>query len=222
MSDEPDQILPINYISILESLPATDAEAIKKMGEELVESRHYAAMGRVADNWAYFESVVDTWSIKLVDMPIRWGICFTAQIAGITRKLDAFISLARLRKLPVGMVDKLCKFAETAKGLSERRNRLIHDVWFFNHPEPPQHLEATARKKLRIKFIPTPTTELLKFAVDINANREKFETMAEAIIALPRTSPKTSAQDTDQKDRDDHPLDSDPPKPHIPQKPSPE
>jgi hypothetical protein len=117
--------------TLLGSVPPTDPAIIYHTEEQLAERMHYAAIGRVASYWSFFEVIVDMWSMRLAGIHYRRGLCL-AQISGIGRKLDAFISLARLRDLPLGVPDKLNKFAESAQGLSEKRNRLVHDVWFLS------------------------------------------------------------------------------------------
>jgi|SRR5271166_1087330 len=126
--------------------------------------------------------------MKLAGIHLRSGLCFTAQIAGIVRKLDAFIALSRLRKISDDTVDKLCKFADAAQGLSERRNRVIHDVWYFDHPSPPERQEVTAKRKLRVQGIPTSTDELLQFAEDILILLDRFEDLANLVISSPNLS----------------------------------
>jgi hypothetical protein len=156
------------------------------------EHNHYAALGRVAAAWSFLEAGVDTACIRLADIASESGVCLTSQIAGIGRKLDAYISLARLRPLPKELIEKLDKFAKRAQGVSERRNRIVHDIWFFNHPEPPERLEATARKRLRIEYIPTKTEDILKTAWDINDLHNEFDVLAQAVETWPPPSPDIS------------------------------
>ena len=195
-----------------EPIPSTDPEVIKRMGEELIENRHYEAIGRVVVNWSFLESTVDTWSMNLTKISVRQGLCFTAQISGIGRKLDAFIALARLRKLPENLVKELEKFSQSAQGQAERRNRIVHDSWFFAHPALPHRLEITARRKLIVREHPTSTEELMKFANEIYDIQEKFESFANKVIAAsPQASSKTNALASDQTPDSDHPPHDTPP-----------
>jgi hypothetical protein len=122
---------------------------------QLEERNHLSAIGRVAAAWSTFEAVVDTGCIRLAGLETENGVCLTSQIAGILRKLDAYIALARLRTLPDELVKKLNKFHDKAREAGEKRNRLVHDVWYFKQHGPPERLEATARRLLRLEYIPT-------------------------------------------------------------------
>jgi hypothetical protein len=179
--------------SLLDSVPPTPPEVLKRIGESQKEQQHYAAVGRVAAAWSYFEAVIDTEAINLADIEGRIGVCFTAQVAGSARKLDAYISLAReLHDLPSKLIEDFDKFAKKTAGLSERRNRHVHDVWFFDHPNPPKRLEATARKLLRLEFIPAPVEKILELARDITSHAEEFDALIERVKAAPRALPETS------------------------------
>jgi hypothetical protein len=90
------------------------------------------------------------------------------------------------------LIDKLEKFAKKAQGISEKRNRLVHDIWFFNHPEPPERLEATARKLLRFKYIPTMTEDIVRCSWDIGNLTGEFDVLAQAVETWKLPSPDTS------------------------------
>jgi hypothetical protein len=155
------------------------------------EHNHYAAIGRVAAAWAHFEALVDIYSTELAQIDAKTGLCFTTQIAGSGRKLDAYISLARLsRELPDKLIKELNIFAKDTLGLSEQRNRIVHDLWFFNHPAEPERLEASAKKLLRFEYIPTSTEALLKFSTQIDNHAEKFVELTDRIAAAPHPSPE--------------------------------
>jgi hypothetical protein len=116
MPDEEDYRLPRTILSeALSSTPRLTPEEIKRWQETIIENKHYAAIGRAAVSWAFFESIVDGWSLNIAGIHMRPGLCFTAQIYGIGRKLETFISLARLRQLPSTLVVKLEDFYRRAK-----------------------------------------------------------------------------------------------------------
>jgi hypothetical protein len=184
MSDEDDSAPPPR--SLL-------AEALAKRWQETaVEDKHFAAMGRVATNWAYLEALVDLRSMKLAGMHVSPGLCFTTQIFGINRKLDAFISLARLQKIPDSLVTKLNDFAREARCYGGRRDRVMHDTWEFVHPEPPERMEIMAQKRLIVRPVATPTEELIKLANAIRDLSDLFNDLAEQVSAVPRSSPEKS------------------------------
>jgi hypothetical protein len=145
---------------------------------------HYAAIGRVASEWAAFETTIDSRAIALAGLSPELAVCFTAQIAGWTRKLDAYISIARL----CGMVkaqSKLNIFAKDTQGLAEQRNRIVHDPWVGT--TRPHRLEATARKKLRLEFIEMPTAEVSAFASKITEHINRLDDLADEILAEIKT-----------------------------------
>jgi hypothetical protein len=180
--------------SFISSIPPGDPEEVKRTLERRIGSQHYAAIGRVAANWAFLESAVDIWSMKLAGVHARAGLCFTSQIAGIKRKLDAFIALSRLRNLPGDTVDKLCKFADQAQGQSERRNRIVHDVWIFEHPSTPARHAITAQRKLLVQEIPMSTEEVLVFADSIFNLVDRLDDLANIVLSSPKLSPEQPPQ----------------------------
>ncbi len=185
MSDEPPK-------TILGSLPPTDPAEIKAMQEGRIEMLHYAAIGRVAASWSYFEALIDSSTIRLAAVEVPIGVCFTAQIAGPGRKLDAFIALARFKGISKGLAEDLEAFAKMARGLSEQRNRAIHDTWFFPHPETPMRVEATAVKTLRLLHIPVTTQELLRLNENIHDLQGRFAILLARVHVELHPSPGTS------------------------------
>lgn len=142
---------------------------------------HYAAIGRVAAEWAFFERIIDAWSLDYAAVTEQIGVCFTAQIMGSRAKLDAFISLAGLFGASKSRLAGLRRFAQNIVGLAEQRNRAIHDMWELTDPKKPQRHEATARKVVRLLKIHVPTNELLDLADTIKKTRLKFNMMAAEI-----------------------------------------
>jgi hypothetical protein len=183
--------------TLMGGLPQTDESDdmfIAAMKNSKAEHNHYAAIGRVAAAWSYLEASVDTASIRLAGVDSDVGVCLTSQIAGIGRKLDAYIALSRLRKLPSELIDRLNKFSQKAAGLGEKRNRFVHDIWFFNHPGPPERLEATARKLLRFEYIPTKTDDIVRFAWELGDLNGDFDVLSQAVETWPLSSSDISPQ----------------------------
>ncbi len=136
------------------------ANPASKFASALLTSNHFAAIGRVASDWALFETVVNFQSVELAQIQRSIGACFTAQISGIARKLDAYISLARQRGAKPGTISELCEFATDAGRVAEQRNRIVHDPWVLDDPLNPTRVEITARKKVRVEWIPVSTSEV--------------------------------------------------------------
>jgi hypothetical protein len=171
--------------SMADGPPHTDKKKLFEAWEELA-SNHYAALGVVASNWAIFETTIDIWNLKLADIPAQFGTCFTAQIAGSGRKLDAFISIVKLLGIKKPSADTLEKFAKKAGYLAERRNRAIHDPWDLSDPNNPKRLESTARKKLKLQDVLVSTDEILNLAGDIATLRNEFDAIASEVMSGPR------------------------------------
>lgn len=146
---------------------------------------HYAAIGRVASEWASFEAAIDTASLNMADIDVKVSVCFTAQIQGSARKLDTYIALARL-KGATKTVEELNVFAKDTQGLQEQRNRIVHDPWVGL--TKPHRLEATARKLLRLMFISVPTEEVLEIARKIILHENRFNALDEKVTLDVKTS----------------------------------
>ena len=128
---------------------------------------HFAAIGKVAEAWAAVELTIDMGVWRLAGVEEQFGACVTSQIAGGARKLDAFISLAKLRGADDKLTKRINKFAETARQLQERRNRVVHDPWIFHDEDGPQRYEVSARRIAKMDLIPVPTTAVLALAQEI-------------------------------------------------------
>jgi hypothetical protein len=194
MSDTPDEDEshsgPLLPTTLLGAQPPTDPLILKRMAEEHIEKSHYAAMGRVAANWAFLEATVDSGSIFLCNVHARHGLCLASQIFGINRKLDAYISLARLRPLPQGLITKLTDFAEDSRRLGGRRDRIMHDTWEFEHPSPPTRFEILAQKKLTVRVVTETTEAILQVADDIDKLITRFGALEMEVALVPSPSPR--------------------------------
>jgi hypothetical protein len=126
---------------------------------------------------------IDTAALQLAGLGAgRVGLCFTAQIAGSGRKLDAYIAVAKLLGVKK-TARELEKFAKDTAGLSEQRNRAIHDPWHIEKDQIPHRIEITARKKLRLELVPVSTKDLLSLTKSIRAHIERFITLNDAVKA---------------------------------------
>jgi hypothetical protein len=139
--------------------------------------KHYSMIGRVAAEWSYFEALLDQWCIAFAKVDRHAGVCLTSQALGL-RKLDAFMALAKQRGIDGRTATDLNKFRKRAKGLSEQRNRAVHDPWCLDNPEKPIRREATARGELRYEELLVPTTELEALTANIVKLSRDFEAIA--------------------------------------------
>ena len=171
--------------------------------------KHYAAIGRVAADWAFLEALIDNWSFSFAMTEPNIGTCFTAQILGPRGKLDALISLIHQRGARKTTLRALETFASDTTPLAESRNRAVHDPWFFDDPNLPTRFHATARKRLSRKEIKVPTAKLVSTASHTQNHRRRFERLM--VNALAEMNAKLQASHEKQqraltrKDRTPHP-----------------
>jgi len=136
--------------------------------------QHYATVGVVASGWAGFEFFLDSSALELGRVPLQAGLCFTSQVIGSSRKLDAYIAIARLRGADKFM-GELDKFAKETVKLSERRNRIVHDPWrVLTAGGLPYRLETTAKKKLRHGYVAVSAPEMQKLISDTERHITQF------------------------------------------------
>jgi hypothetical protein len=168
-----------------EKPPTTTQANLSKFNQaSRAEAQHYSAIGRVAAAWSYFEATIDTASIALAQIGGEKGVCFTAQIAGSARKLDAYIARARLSGISKKLISDLCQFADGTHSLNERRNS-------------PQRLEATAKKIVKLQLVPTSTQELMTLADDISQHVDQFDKLVDRVADELKTLLEKGHKETD-------------------------
>lgn len=145
---------------------------------------HAAAIGRVVANWSRLEYEMDLviWELaRLIDDDT--GPCITSQLIGPDRRLDAIISLAKYRRSPASAVKNLEKFKKAAKPLGERRNRIVHDSWYYGMDTKKHYrLEVTARSKLHYSYKHITEEELTDLDKLITKLRGQFAEIPEPIV----------------------------------------
>lgn len=142
-------------------------------------SKLYAAIGRVAAEWAAFEVHIDGACISLGQLDIYNASCLTAQIAGSARKLDAYIAIAKFRGVGEDYLKILNKFADETRKLAEKRNRIVHDPWVIQHT--PSRYEVTARKNLRMGFVPNSIKDFADISHAITKHLDRLNELHEQI-----------------------------------------
>jgi hypothetical protein len=165
---------------------ASEPDALDRLLTDLLPGdaekviRHRAWIGQIAGLWAAFEHSIDSFAINLAGIPADVGYCFTSQVIGPARKLDAYIALARLCGAE-RFIKELNKFAESATALAERRNRAIHDPWLLFDGRTLFRVEITARRVLRNRIVPVSESEMEKLVDDLEALQLRFVTIHENI-----------------------------------------
>jgi hypothetical protein len=145
---------------------------------------HYAAIGVVAAEWSELEWLIDEYCFEIAGINPEIGSCFSAQISGSARKLDAYLALVQQRGA-INRLAELHSYAKDTTSLAERQNRIVHDPWTTHGDGAggirPQRLEVTARRKLRRIFVEVSTKDVFKLAEDIRNHRFRLEALHERI-----------------------------------------
>jgi hypothetical protein len=172
-----------------------------------IPDEHYALLGKVADAWARLEHLIDTCCIALVGCD-QAGFCLTAQVIGPGRKLDALLSLLKLRGASSDLQQTAKSLAGRIQGLGEQRNRVLHDPWAsvgvddegyiepfegtkllaglklrFARKHAPHRHEVTAKKSLVVEHKRVDTPYLAQLLADIEAAQVKLFELSFAALA---------------------------------------
>jgi hypothetical protein len=183
--------------SLLSGAPTTDPGELRAWEAARLGNLHYSAIGQIAAQWAYFEAIIDSWLISYARIEPKVGICFTAQMIGLRPRLDAFIALAKHLGADKRWNQTLEDFARDANGLSQQRNRAVHDVWELTDPTSPHRWEATAQRSLRYLKHDVSTEELRKLVDNIIKLQARFDDMAATIFSGLHTLPDTLPSHTE-------------------------
>ena len=154
-----------------------------KLTTQAATEAHYAAIGRVATSWGYFEAQIDNWSHHFAGVEPDIGVCFTSQILGPRGKIDALMALIRLNDLSEKDEKVLKAFQGKIIGLAEQRNRTVHDWWPLNDPHSPQRLEATARGKLKLEMVSMSTADVAHLSENIEKLHSEMDELVSAIFS---------------------------------------
>jgi hypothetical protein len=152
-------------------------------------------IANAANSWSYLEYYINTTIWDLAKVEPALGACITSQIFSIPARVDAVVSLLKLRKADSKLIGKVNKFAETFRGANEARNRIIHDVWLNDNVDTHYmgRLTITAKKSLEFDVQTVPITELKADLAEIERVRAKFAEIRREILAaipsLPEMSP---------------------------------
>ncbi len=103
-----------------------------------VPSRIHAAVGRVASAWAGYEHDLDFAICCFLGRGVlgpqqeRNCLCVLTQMLGATPRLKAIIALHQeLPERKKKIHDSLVKLLQTNYKVQDKRNRAVHDVWYY-------------------------------------------------------------------------------------------
>jgi hypothetical protein len=149
---------------------------------ELAE-RHYAAIGKVAVEWAELEGMLDIRAIEVAGFDTTNGMCFALQIVGPGRKLNVYMAVAELRGAKTGTLKKLRRLQQDILAVAEKRNRVIHDQWEIKPSGSPIRLELTANKTLIAEYKFHPTNAVESIRTEIRSLIERFELLDGGVLS---------------------------------------
>lgn len=147
---------------------------------------YYAAVGKIATNWAFLETYVNRFIWELMDVEQFVGACLTSQIIAPSNRFRALIALVRYRGGKDFHISKLKKLSERVNKLARQRNRFVHDPGLADVRQNFVRLEITADKELSFGAQPADLDEMHKFADQIKKTAQSFWDLAEEIrLELP-------------------------------------
>jgi hypothetical protein len=113
----------------------------------------YQAIGRVASKWAYYEWTLDNSIRALTGAGPMLTTAVTAQMMGAFPRLNAIKSLCAVRNLSKSVQDKINKLISNNHEPQDRRNRIIHDPWFFDpNSQKTGQFKGMAPKDKELKY----------------------------------------------------------------------
>lgn len=161
--------------------------AEKSGGDEKREHRrqHFAAIGAVTAEWSQFLSDIDHFAAVLTEADREIIACFTSRLEGWRPKLEAYREIAKLRGVAAKTLKEIDQLSRDAAGLADERNRIAHDLWFFQFPDgEPYRVETIPKKRERPRVLPHPTKKIEELAERISGTQKKFLTIHDEVTQL--------------------------------------
>jgi hypothetical protein len=135
---------------------------------------HYAAVGRVASEWAMLEHEIQEAIWDLAGLNQMTGTCITSQIASSGRLMDAVLALLEQKGASARELKPLRSLSEKIAEKQRMRNRILHDPWYFHFDEDG----TTTGYRLQTSAAKTAVHKLIK------QDHEKLETLIQEIQIL--------------------------------------
>jgi hypothetical protein len=194
MSNEIPPIPP----SILEAAAHIPEEELETMRERSEGDVYYAAIGRIATEWATFEHSIQIEIWKLIQPDYQISACLTSQIGQSGRLMDCLIALLSLRGAEEDHLKSIRSFASKIGDYQRRRNRMVHDPLFleFSHDKiKALRMEISASKKPVYEPIHETIDDLYKFILKIDALTDELSALvgAKPVKPWPEKLPLPSA-----------------------------
>lgn len=169
---------------------------IRKVGFHFV-GEYAECIAHASNNWAWMEYELHTLLWSLADVSPALGACLSSQIFTFQAKLDALLSLMKLRKVPEEMIKEVNRFSSSVRPAQEARNRFAHDVWLNDNYNPDSlgKLRVTASKTLEYRVESFPIDRALEDLKKIENARLAFAQIRRAIESALLTLPKMSPEE---------------------------
>lgn len=145
-------------------------------------------IGEVAYEWAHLEHILDTIIWKMAGVEPPKGACLTAQIMGVAPRYRTIISLAKLLGLPEKVVKQANKLMSETYDVSEHRNRIVHDPWYFADVARWAQFRSMPSKNPTYGFEDINVNDILQAIVRIRACAEKAASLRGEISHILSTS----------------------------------
>jgi hypothetical protein len=151
-----------------------------------------ACIAEAANRWAWVELEVHWMLWSLLEVNPTLGACLTAQIYSFNAKLDALLSIMKLRNVPRSLIDRVNKFTQTHREALESRNRFVHDVWLKDNLNPDAMGRSTmsARRKLDFRTETVSVESLKDDMATISRSQETITAIRKDVIDALPTLPK--------------------------------
>lgn len=148
------------------------------------QARVYELIGHISSDWATLEHFINESIWALADVEPAYGACMTAQIYTIEGRFRALLALLKKRRADTHTIALVNKFAESARGPNDKRNRIIHDPWGFGILTGSTfRIEITAARKLVFQLRRVDIAELEKDQEAIHDCVDKFVDIRDRILA---------------------------------------
>jgi len=157
----------------------------KIAGPYTMPDDHAALIGRIAESWGQLEFQIDLGIWALSAAPQQFAACITSQFMSAHPRINAFIALAELNGASEKSIDEVKAFnTKRIAGLTERRNRAIHDPRMKDKATGEMHrLEITAKPHARFGFVPETKESLVEIHTKIHTAVSDFSVLRDRIIA---------------------------------------
>jgi hypothetical protein len=112
-----------------------------------------AAIGSTISAWAHFEYDIDELIWELARLEPEHGACLTAQFQTVAARFNALIALARTQNVKDKDIERINAIRQRGDALAQKRNRLVHDPWFYGWDTKASYrLQKTAKAKLIYRY----------------------------------------------------------------------